>query len=282
MPPQRGPQAGNLRSLQRIWNDLARRDPLWAVLTAPDKRGRRWDPAEFFRTGAEAVEGVLAEARARGLTIGRRRALDFGCGVGRLTQALAPRFDEVWGVDIAPAMIELAESYNRYGERCRYLVNEAGDLGRFPDGYFDFILSLITLQHMPPDTAKSYLKEFVRVLVRGGVLIFQAAAEPTAAPSGRAPRSGAEQSRMDNRAVTADRDLLGRGPLSIAPFSLCAAALRRAYRKLRCGHLIDMYGIPRQEVTALLSENGASLVLVLPDTSAGREWTSFHYFAQKQ
>lgn len=231
---------------------------MWAVLTAPDKRGKRWDPAEFFRTGVEAVDGVLGEARARGLNIRRHRALDFGCGVGRLTQALARHFDEVWGVDIAPAMIELAESYNRYGEKCRYVVNEAGDLSRFPDGYFDFILSLITLQHMPPETAKGYLKEFVRVLAKGGVLIFQAAAEPTTVPTGSVAR-------------------LGRAIGGLFPAGLC-----RAYRGLRHGHHIDMYGIPRAEVMDLLSENGASVLEALEDTSAGGQWTSFHYFAQKQ
>jgi len=34
------------------------------------------------------------------------RALDFGCGLGRLTQPLAERFDEAVGVDIAASMIE--------------------------------------------------------------------------------------------------------------------------------------------------------------------------------
>jgi ubiquinone/menaquinone biosynthesis C-methylase UbiE len=255
---ERSAATAQLRSLQRIWDDLARSDPLWAVLTAPDKRGKRWDPAEFFRTGVDAVDGVLGEARARGLSIGRHRALDFGCGVGRLTQALARHFDEVWGVDIAPAMIELAKSYNRYGERCRYVPNETGDLGGFADGHFDFILSLITLQHMPPQTAKGYLREFVRVLARGGVLIFQAAAEPTALPKGSVAR-------------------LGRAVGGLVPAGLC-----RAYRTLRDGHCIDMHGIPREEVTKLLSENGASVLEALEDTSAGGEWTSFHYFARKQ
>ena len=42
-----------------------------------------------------------------------------------------------------------------------------------------------------------------------------------------------------------------------------------------------MYGVPREEVTKLLQEYGATLVAALGDTSAGREWTSFHYLAQK-
>ena len=245
-----------LTSLQRTWERLAREDPLWAVLTAPDKRGNRWDLAEFFQTGVEAVEGILAEARARGLTIGRGRALDFGCGVGRLTQAMARHFDEVWGVDIAPAMIELANSYNGFGERCRYVVNETGDLKCFPDNHFDFILSLITLQHVPPQAAKGYLREFVRVLAPEGVLVFQAAGEPIEPPSGRGLRDAVRR--------------------------LIPGPVLRAYRRLKRGHRIEMYGIPREEVARLLSENGVSLIAALEDTSAGRQWTSFHYFTRKQ
>jgi len=251
----RGQSAKNLRALQQVWDDLARRDPLWAVLTAPDKRGKGWDPAEFCQTGVDAVEGILAEVRARGLAIRRGRALDFGCGVGRLTQALARHLDEVWGVDIAPAMIELANSYNRFGERCRYVVNETGDLSRFPDNHFDFVLSLITLQHMPPDSAKAYLKEFVRVLAPGGVLVFQVAGEPIE------PQS--------------DHSL--RGTLR----RLVPGPVLKAYRTIKRGHRIEMYGVPREEVTKLLQEYGATLVAALGDTSAGREWTSFHYLAQK-
>ena len=44
--------------------------------------------------------------------------LDIGCGVGRLTQALSSRFDECWGVDIAPSMIESANKLNRCPDRC--------------------------------------------------------------------------------------------------------------------------------------------------------------------
>ncbi len=56
----------------------------------------------------------------RQISFPKRRALDFGCGVGRLTQALARHFNIVDGVDIAPSMIELANQFNRSGGRCRY------------------------------------------------------------------------------------------------------------------------------------------------------------------
>ena len=243
-----------LKALQHAWEGLARRDPLWAVLTAPDKRGNRWNETEFFATGVEAVEGILRHVESLGISFGRGKALDFGCGVGRLTQALASHFDEVHGVDIAPSMIERARSHNRWGDRCTYHVNDRDDLALFEDGAFDFVLSLITLQHMPPAHATRYLREFVRVLAPGGVLVVQTAGEQIVLSPGSL------------------RGLLRRA----AP-----ASLLRACRRLRQGHAIDMYGIPREEVVALLEANGATVVDVAEEPSAGASWTSFRYCARK-
>ena len=47
-----------------------------------------------------------------GVTVSRGRALDFGCGAGRLTRALAARFESVVGVDVADAMLDKARALN--------------------------------------------------------------------------------------------------------------------------------------------------------------------------
>ena len=80
-------------------------------------------------------------------------------------------------MDISPVMLEQARQFNRKGERCQYVWNSAPDLRIFPDGYFDFIYSRITLQHIPPPRVQSYLKEFLRVLMRR-----EACDVPTARP----------------------------------------------------------------------------------------------------
>jgi SAM-dependent methyltransferase len=101
------------------------------------------------------------------------RALDFGCGVGRLTQALAGKFSECDGVDIAPSMIARANELNRFGNRCRYHVNDRNDLALFGDDVFDLIYSDIVLQHIPPEFGAAYIRDFTGVLAPGGVLVFQ-------------------------------------------------------------------------------------------------------------
>jgi len=247
-----------LERLQRAWDDLGRDDPLWGILTWPGKRGNRWGADEFFATGESDVQQVMSHVDSLGRDFARRRALDFGCGVGRMTQPLARYFDEVCGVDIAPSMIDWAERFNGYGERCTYRVNKSNDLGCFPHGTFDFVLSHLTLQHMPPECAKAYVREFLRVLSPEGLLVFQMAGEPTA----RRPRPVA----LVRRCV--------RGAIPEGLIRLC--------RKLRYGHLIDMHGIPREEMVAFLEGNGGLILDVQQDTSAGGGWTSFRYWVVRE
>ena len=177
----------------------------------------------------------------------RKCALDFGCGVGRVTQALALHFDQVYGVDISPSMIQHADNYNQYGDRCEYLVNETADLRRFPDDRFDFIYSNITLQHMPARFTRRYIAEFVRVLAPTGVLLFQLS-------SRRMGRFGALRS-LSHRIY-------------------CAFNPRTP--------LIVMRGIPKAKVVGLITEQGGQVLDIVPDESAGPEWEGFRYLVKKK
>ena len=40
-----------LTGSQELWDGHARRDPLWAILSDPAKKGGRWDTERFFQTG---------------------------------------------------------------------------------------------------------------------------------------------------------------------------------------------------------------------------------------
>src|SRR5690606_32735946 len=95
---------------RRQWEALGASDPYWAVLTDPTKRHGKWDKEEFFRTGAREIDGALSRAAAFGMPIRSGIALDYGCGVGRLTRALAERFERVIGVDISAAMLAQARA----------------------------------------------------------------------------------------------------------------------------------------------------------------------------
>ena len=160
-------------ALKEHWEAYGRSDPLWAVLSEPGLQGNRWDLEEFLRRGEREVADYLAELEGNGVQVRYGRALDFGCGVGRLTQALGERFERCDGVDIAASMVEQARRLNRHGDRVAYHVNPASDLHLFPSETFDFVLSIIVLQHMEPRYAKGYIAEFLRVLRPGGIAVFQ-------------------------------------------------------------------------------------------------------------
>jgi SAM-dependent methyltransferase len=175
----------SIKILARTWDAFGKRDPLWAVLT-----DRRLSLEEFFQSGEDEVQAALDHAQKLGITVNRDRALDFGCGVGRLTQAMARRFRGCDGVDIASSMIDAANRHNRHPDTCRYHLNTAGDLGLFPGRPFTFVYTTLVLQHMEPAHAKGYLREFIRLLAPGGLLVFQIPSHrgPDEPPAG-APRT---------------------------------------------------------------------------------------------
>jgi ubiquinone/menaquinone biosynthesis C-methylase UbiE len=164
----------SLRVLQRNWEALAQSDPMWAICTDSARRDRKWHRDEFFATGQHELGNVMECLQSLGLQVNRNgTALDFGCGVGRLTRAMAAYFPESWGVDISPTMIRLATHYNGDFARCRFVLNENEDLRLFGAGQFDFVYTSIVLQHIAPRHSKRYLEELVRVLKPNGILVFQ-------------------------------------------------------------------------------------------------------------
>lgn len=237
-----------LEPLQQAWDRAAKDDALWAVLS---QGGKHQDPETFFATGVEEIDAVMTYLFGRGVHPARRRALDFGCGPGRLTQALVRYFAQVDGIDISAGMIQLANRFNRAGKRCRYHVNTREDLAIFPDTSVDFVYSNITLQHMEPESARRYLKEFFRVLTPEGVAVFQ----------------------IPGRQTTVRRWLK-----RILPASLLARYRRARYH----GHpAASMHGIPRSEVIRLCAENGAPVVDIQRNHEAGPGWESFRYCCRK-
>lgn len=161
-----------LQELQRNWETFGKEDPLWAVASRPEKADNNWDVQEFFDTGTKHIGRILKWMEANGYPHEHRTALDFGCGVGRLTQALCEHFQTCVGIDIAPSMLAKAREFNRYGHRCVYRLNEAEDLSLFREQTFDMVQTAHVLQHIRPPQSLRYIQEFIRVLKPGGLAVF--------------------------------------------------------------------------------------------------------------
>lgn len=163
----------NVSEMHRNWNNLANQDAKWAILTHADKKNNQWNTQEFFQTGQDEVNRDLNYLAGLDIHIEFGRALDFGCGIGRLTQALADHFREVHGVDVSSAMIDQANGYNAHPDTVKYFVNTQGNLTTLDKFEYDFVYSLICLQHIPTPYQEIYISEFMRLLKYGGIAMFQ-------------------------------------------------------------------------------------------------------------
>lgn len=157
----------------RHWETNARTDAAFAVLSDPDRAGA-WDLDAFLGTGEREIAAVLGELdRLDALPARWGQALDFGCGLGRLTAALARRFDHAVGVDVSSTMVERARLLHDDATNLRFVHNERDDLDVVPTGTVDLAYSNIVLQHVGRPLQERYLAELVRVLAPGGVAAVQ-------------------------------------------------------------------------------------------------------------
>ena len=166
----------SVRDLKRVWENLGRTDPLWAVLSAPEHRDGAWDLDDFMATGQRAVNDVMGLVRSHGMSLGDR-VLDFGCGVGRLSNAFAEHGFQVVGVDIAASMVARAEALNVHPDRLGFVAYD-GDRLPFPDDSFDAAVTLIVLQHARPREQVGALMQLQRVVRPGGLLVVQIPSRP--------------------------------------------------------------------------------------------------------
>lgn len=239
------------KHVQRTYEKYGEQDPFYAVLSVDGKEGNGWEPGEFFATGREEIGEAMAHLEKLDVAVPRGRALDFGCGVGRLTQALCAEFEEVVGLDISNSMVDTAREHNQFGERCQYRVNTAEDLALFEDASFDFVYSNIALQHNPPEAALAYIAEFCRVLRPGGVTLFQI-------PSGARHEPGSIGARIYS---------FRRGPL------------RRLWKRVRGLPTVEMHYVHHSLVEEVLTRSGARLVDRSQFGSVHRHRVSLRYCA---
>jgi ubiquinone/menaquinone biosynthesis C-methylase UbiE len=95
-----------------------------------------------------------------------RHALDLGCGAGRHSVLLAQRFAQVDAVDLSGPMIEVARARR---PRPNIIYRQADLLNVAGAGKYDFVLSALTLHHVPDlHAALSHIKT---LLAPGGRLV---------------------------------------------------------------------------------------------------------------
>ena len=162
---------GVVQRMREDWDRRAREDAFYYA-----GFGRRnQDQSEFFSSAAEVLGAITCElVRLPEAPAHSRRALEIGCGPGRLMLPMSAHFGEIHGIDISEEMAARAREALRGVPHAHVHITPGDGLGIFPPEYFDFIYSYIVFQHIPdPAIVLNYLREARRTLKTGGVLCCQ-------------------------------------------------------------------------------------------------------------
>lgn len=161
-----------IERLAQDWEDAASEALYWSIIGRDVATAAERDA--FDASGRATVAGVLSRGDEWGRPQQRRRALDFGCGAGRLTRALADLFDEAVGVDISQRMLDEARASSTRHANCSFELLSTPDLSSYETASFDLVLSHLVLQHLPDEALIiRCVEEFVRVVRPGGLVAFQ-------------------------------------------------------------------------------------------------------------
>jgi ubiquinone/menaquinone biosynthesis C-methylase UbiE len=170
-------QAVDTARMRAFWDERAREDPFHAS----DERQpfRRPDLARFWRDGERDLAALL-ETLELELPPGGR-VVDVGCGVGRLTRALARRAAHVTAVDVSQEMLARARELHDGLENVEWVLGDGLGLAGIEDGSQDAVICCGMLAHVPdPRVQLGYVAEFGRVLRPGGWAAFDLSTDPGA------------------------------------------------------------------------------------------------------
>ena len=163
---------GLSEQMKRSWDVGARNHPYFCVASGPQYLCDDIDYDRYFRSGEDSVAAMFLLA---GWNPGvRARALEIGCGTGRITQALVKRFAFVDAIDVSSEMVRVAERDLQNIKNVRFHVTNGIDLKTFPDARFDYACSELVFRHIPSrEVIRTYLLETGRILTHGGRFAFQ-------------------------------------------------------------------------------------------------------------
>jgi len=184
------------QQMRSFWNARAREDPFHFV---DNNQPYRAPDLKTFWNSAAVVEYLLD-----GLGVTLRptdTVLEIGCGVGRITRALAARAGEVVALDVSDEMLAHAHRLTPDLDRVRWVLGDGVSLAGIDDESVDACISVVVLQHVPhPSVTLGYVRELGRVLVPGAWAALQVSNDPKI----HLPRSTSVRSRL--------KTVVGRAP----------------------------------------------------------------------
>ena len=148
-----------------LWNSLARKN--WKFYIYTDE-GREISDEDFWKSGEKAYKDLVFDDEIITSHFPNKkdcRALEIGCGVGRILVPMSKDFGSVVGIDVSSEMVKLGKEMTQLE-----LLETPGDTIPLSDNSVDFVLSYLVFQHIKSYViVEDYFKEVYRVLKPGGV-----------------------------------------------------------------------------------------------------------------
>jgi ubiquinone/menaquinone biosynthesis C-methylase UbiE len=110
------------------------------------------------------------------------RVLDVGCGTGTNLSLYHPVGCEVFGIDLSPAMVEMARKKLR--DKAEIILGDASYMP-YEDNFFDLVTTMMTLHEMPDQIRSTVISEMIRVSKpKGHILVTDFHPGPIRFPKG--------------------------------------------------------------------------------------------------
>ena len=154
--------------IRSFWDEKAKEDPYWYV-SSYGKYGSTRDLKDFWASGhriwRDLKDAVGYSPRPTD------EVVEIGCGVGRLTRAIAPEVGHVQAFDISDEMLNIARQAGL--SNVTFRIAEGFNLAPLKDGSADLVLGYCVFQHLPSVAAlKEYVSEMVRVAKHRAAVAF--------------------------------------------------------------------------------------------------------------
>lgn len=161
--------------MRAFWDAKARENAMYYIHSQLDYS--HTDEAEFWSSGRNNLDRTLEPF---GLTIDLdAHVVEIGCGIGRITRALAERAASVSGLDVSAEMVRQCQEALGEFDNVDVLLGNGHDLSGIADASADVVYSFIVFQHIPdPTTTCEYIRDIGRVLRPGGWTVFQVSEMP--------------------------------------------------------------------------------------------------------